>query len=122
MAALIVPINDYSPVYQGDTGNAFIIQVLHLNGYLSILGATITMVMQSVSDPTIFHTCDPTKWTIDSLDNGRASYAYQTADVAIADSWKMWIKIVLSSGRVVHVDDGKGSPIILVVLPLPSGV
>jgi len=121
MSALIVPINDYSPIYQLDTGNAFVIQVLHLNGYLSILGATITMVMQSVSDPTIFHTCAG-PWSIDSLDNGRASYAYQTADVAVADSWKMWIKVVLASGRIVHVDDGKGNPIILVVLPLPSGV
>lgn len=117
----VIPVNDYSPIFQGDTGNNLTIYVAHVNGFKSILGSTITMVMQSVSDPTIFQVCDPTKWTIDPLDNGKATYAYQTADVAVADSWYMWIKIVIG-GNPIHVDDGKGNPIILVIKPLPVGV
>lgn len=117
----VIPINDYSPVYQGDTGNPFVIYVAQLNGFKSILGATITMVMQSVSDPTIFKTCTG-PWNVDPADSGKASYGFQAGDVDTADSWKMWIKIVLASGKVIHPDDGKGSPIVLVILPLPSGV
>lgn len=116
----IVPVNDYSPIYQGDTGTPFSIYVAQKNGFKSILGATITMVMQSVSNPTVFQTCTG-PWLIDPSDNGRASYTYQAADVAVADSFKMWVKIVLN-GKPIHVDDGNGNPVVLVILPLPSGV
>lgn len=116
----VIPVNDYSPILQGDTGNPFSIYVAQKNGFKSILGATITMVMQSVTNPLTLQTCTG-PWAIDPSDNGKASYTYQAADVAIADSWKMWIKIVIG-GKPVHVDDGTGNPIVLVILPLPSGV
>ena len=116
----IIPVNDYSPIFQGDTGNPFSVYVAQKNGFMKILGATITMVMQSATDPTTFQTCSG-PWAINPLNNGQASYSYQIADVAIADTWKMWIKIVLNN-LPVHVDDGAGNPIVLVILPLPSGV
>jgi hypothetical protein len=116
----IIPINDYSPIYQFDTGNPFVIYVAQANGFKSILGATITMHMQNVDNPATIQTCSGT-WTIDPLDNGKASYAYQASDVAVAGSWYMWINIAIS-GRNVHVDDGNGMPIVLVILPLPVGV
>jgi hypothetical protein len=116
----IIPINDYSPIFQGDTGNPFVIYVAQANGFKSILGATITMHMQSVTNPATIQACSGA-WTADPLDNGKASYAYQAADVAIADSWYMWISITIS-GKSVHVDDGNGLPIILKILPLPVGV
>lgn len=116
----IIPVNDYSPIYQFDTGNPFSIYVAQANGFKSILGATITMHMQSVTNPATIQTCTGT-WTIDPLDTGKASYTYQAGDVAIADSWYMWINIAIG-GKNVHVDDGNGLPIVLVIKPLPVGV
>jgi hypothetical protein len=117
---LIVPIDDYSPIYVGDTSNPFIIQVLHKNGYESILGATITMHMQNVDDPSTIKTCSGA-WSVDVGDNGKASYQYQSADVDTAGNWYMWVKIIIG-GKTVHPDDGAGKPKILVILPLPTGV
>lgn len=116
----VIPINDYSPIFQFDTGNPLSIYVAQANGFKSILGATITMVMQSVDNPATLKTCTGT-WSIDSLDTGKASYAYQAGDVSDVGSWYMWIKIAIG-GKNVHVDDGQGSPIILVIKPLPVGV
>ncbi len=116
----IVPIDDFSPIMQGDIGNPFVIQVLNKSGKIvSILGATITMKMQSLTDPTIIKTCMG-PWTIDPSDNGKASYGYQAGDVNAADSWKMLIKI-MQGGKPIHPDDGKGNPKILVINPLPTG-
>jgi len=116
----IVPVDDFSPIIQGDTGNPFVIQVLNKSGKIvSILGATITMKMQSVSDPTIIKTCMG-PWQIDVSDNGKASYGYQAGDVNTADSWLMLIKIVLN-GKPIHPDDSKGNFKILVINPLPTG-
>lgn len=116
----IVPMNDYSPIFVGDVGNPFSIQVLTKSGKIvSILGATITMKMQSVTNPAIIKTCTG-PWTIDPADNGKASYGYQANDVNTADSWFMIIKIVLNS-KPIHPDDGNGNPMVLVINPLPTG-
>lgn len=121
--SIIIPIDDYSPIMQGDTGNTFSIYVVHKNGFQSIVGSTITMHMQNVDDPSDIKTCNGT-WIIDSSDNGKASYQYQDADVDTPGSWYMWVKIVLSNGGIIHPDDGTGSglPKILVIKPLPNGV
>jgi hypothetical protein len=119
MTSIIVPIDDYSPIFQLDTGNPFIIRVLHKNGSMDLTGATITMKMQSVSDPTITKTCMG-PWVI-APDGQTASYGYQANDVNTADSWYMWIKIVKNS-EPVHPDDGGGTPKILVIKPLQSGL
>lgn len=94
----VVPIDDYSPIFVGDTGTPFSIQVLQKNGFKSILGATISMTMQNVEDPSIIKVCGP-NWTIDSSDNGKASYAYDAGDVDTAGSWKMWVKIALNEKK-----------------------
>lgn len=117
--ATVIPIDDYSPIYQNDTGNPFSIYVAHKNGYMSILGAVITMKMRNISTGAI-KTCAGS-WTIDSNDNGKAYYQYQSGDVDTAGSWEMWVTITKNS-LPVHVDDGTGNPKILVILPLPSGV
>jgi hypothetical protein len=120
---LIVPVDDYSPIYCGDTGNPFSIFVVHKNGFQSILDSTITMHMQDVDNPAMIKTCNGV-WDIDPSDNGRATYTYQPSDVDTSGSWYMWVKIVLANGGVIHPDDGTGSgkPKILVINPLPSGV
>jgi hypothetical protein len=118
--SLVVPIDDFTPIFVGDIANPFSIQILHENGFLSILGATITMKMQNVDSPATIKTCSGS-WSIDASDNGKASYTYQAADVDTIGNWYMWVKIVIG-GKTVHPDDGTGVPKILVILPLPTGV
>jgi hypothetical protein len=77
--------------------------------------------MQNVDDPSTIKTCTG-PWTIDPADNGKASYQYQAADVDTPGLWRMWIKIVLPNGGILHPDNGQGSPKVLVINPLPSGV
>lgn len=116
----VIPVNDFSPIFAGDTGNPFSIYVAQKNGFKSILGAIITMHMQLVTNPATIQTCSG-PWIIDSADTGKAAYTYQAADVATAGSWYMWINITMGS-KPLHVDDGNGNPIILTILPLPIGV
>lgn len=121
--ATVIPVDDYSPINVGDTGNSFSVYVAHKNGFESILGATITMSMQNVDSPNVIKACTG-PWTIDSNDTGKAHYQYQAEDVDTAGNWYMWVKIVLPNGNPIHPDDGTGSglPKILVIKPLPTGV
>lgn len=120
--SIVIPIDDYSPILQGDTGSPFSVFVAHKNGFLSIVDADISMTMQNVEDPSIIKVCNGV-WTIDSSDNGRASYQYEDEDVDAVGSWKMWVKVVID-GHTIHPDDGTGTgqPKILVIESLPEGV
>lgn len=116
--SVVVPIDDYSPIFQGDTANPFIVQIKSINGdYEDLTGSTITMKMQNVDDPSIIKTCNG-PWTISGT---KASYAYQTEDVDTVGEWKMWVKVVQSNGTV-HPDDGKGEVKVLEINPLPEGI
>ncbi len=116
----IVSVDYFSPVFVGDIGNPLCIQVLHKDGSIvSILGATISMEMQSVTNPATIKVCTA-PWVINPENDGRAFYRFQPGDVDTVDSWYMWIKIVIG-GRVVHLDDGAGNVKILVILPIPVG-
>lgn len=121
MASIVVPADDYSPIIQGDTGNPFIIRVLHKNGYQDLTGATITMKMQNANDLTIIKTCVG-PWVI-APDGKSASYGYQPNDVNTDGNWYMWIKIVINGG-IVHPDDGSNNaaPKMLVIKPLQPGL
>ena len=115
----VIPVDDYSPIFVGDTGNPFSIYVAHKNGFMSLIGSTITMKLYNAATNTI-KTCTGT-WVIDPADNGKASYTFQSGDVDTAGSWQIWIKILLG-GNPIHVDDGTGNPKILVINALPTGV
>jgi len=117
--ATVIPVDDYSPIFQNDTGNPFSIYVAHKNGFMSILGATITMKLFNAAT-NVIKTCTGA-WNIDSNDTGKASYTFQAGDVDTAGSWQIWITIT-KGGLPIHVDDGSGNAKILVILPLPSGV
>jgi hypothetical protein len=118
--ATVVPMDDYSPILQGDTGKPLVIQVLHINGPETLTGTAISMSMQNVDNPENIKVCNG-PWNFDPDDSSKAFYQYQDADVDTPGSWLLWIKILIN-GRPVHPDDGKGSPKILVIEPLPSGV
>jgi hypothetical protein len=117
---IVVHIDDYSPIRKGDTGNRFIIQVIHENGYEDLSGATLSMTMQNVDDPDTIKVCNGS-WSIDSVNTYKASYQYQPEDVDEVGNWYMWVKIV-KNGVPIHPDDGKGEAKILEIKPLPDGV
>jgi len=115
----VIPIDDFSPIFVGDVGNPFSIYVAHKNGYMSLIGTTITMKLFNATTNTLKTCTGP--WTIDPLDTGKASYQYQAGDVDTVGSWQIWIKILLGVNPI-HVDDGTGNPKILVINALPTGV
>lgn len=117
--ATIIPADDYSPRFQGDTAKPLVVRVVHINGVEDLTGATFSLSMQSVEDPDIIKMCTG-PWDVSSE---TAIYSYQPEDVDTVGSWKLWIKMVID-GDTGHLDDGKGEgePKVLVIKPLPSGV
>lgn len=104
-------IDDFSPIYQGDTGAPFNPVFTHLDGSpVSLSGATITMKMENHAGTII--TCVGT-WTITDAINGKASYAYTSTDVATVGVWLLYITITIA-GKPVHADTKT-----LEILPAP---
>ncbi len=98
--------DDYSPIYQGDTGAPFNPVFTHIGDgtAVNLTGATISMKMQGVSagESGTVITCTGT-WTITDATNGKASYAYTSTDVATIGVWLMYITITIA-GKPVHAD------------------
>lgn len=108
--------DDYSPIYQGDTGAPFDATFQHADGTsVSLTGATITMKMQGVSatESGTVITCAGT-WTITSASTGEASYAYTSTDVGTVGLWAMYITITIA-GKPIHADIKY-----LQILPIPA--
>lgn len=94
---------DFSPIYQSDTGAAFAPQFLHADGTpVNLTGATISMKMQSQDTPATVITCTGT-WTIDDAVNGKAHYAYAPTDVATVGMWILFV-VVTIGGKPAHAD------------------
>lgn len=113
--------DDFSPIYQGDTGAPLAPQFLHKdNSPFNLSGATISMKMQLVASPGAIgetvgtiKTCSPSNWTIDDATNGKAHYQYQSTDVDTVGTWNLFITITIG-GSPVHSDTKQ-----LVILPAP---
>jgi hypothetical protein len=96
--------DDYSPIYQNDTGAMFNPQFVRANGsYVNLTDATITMRMVNINDASDVHVAAGT-WTIDSdPTTGKASYAYDASDVAVVGIRKLFISITVG-GKPIHAD------------------
>jgi hypothetical protein len=93
-------LEDYTPIFTGDTGAKFAPSFQHLDGSpVSLVGMTISMKMQD-QDGNL-KTCSGT-WTVDDAANGLAHYQYQTADVNQAGIWTLYIVLTNGSGQPVH--------------------
>lgn len=116
----IASVDRFSPINVGDTGNPLCVQILYGDGSIaSILGATISMELQSATNPAIIKACTG-QWVTDPTNNGKASFAYSAQDVNTVDLWRMWIKILIGN-KPLHATDGAGNPKILEIIPLPAG-
>lgn len=96
-------IEDYSPIFCGDTGAPFapVFQTLDENG------KTIAYDLTGTSISTIAVDADGTiktwngTWTTDDAVNGRAHYNYQSVDVDTAGIWKVYT-ILTKNGKPLH--------------------
>lgn len=97
--------DDFSPVSVGDTAAPFNPTFQYSDGTaVNLAGATITMKLQGISAGNSGTTTTCTGiWSITDAPNGKASYAYTSADVATAGLWNMFITITIS-GKPVHAD------------------
>ena len=118
-------VEDFSPIYVGDTGAPFNQIFLRKDGSPeNLTGATISMKMQqvisigTVAEPTgVVKTASGT-WLIDDAANGITHYIYASGDVDTAGTWNLYIVITIG-GKPLHGDNGNGSPKQLVILPAP---
>ena len=92
-------IDDFSPMYVGDTLVPFAPVFQYANGgFFNLTNATITMKMQD-QDGNL-KTCSGS-WTIDDPVNGKAHYQWQSADVNTAGTWNLYITVTVT-GATVH--------------------
>lgn len=106
MSSVSIIDDDYSPIYQGDTGQPFapIFVVKQSNGTwgaFNLTGAVIAMKMQDVTFGTIKVCTGP--WSIDNAAAGQAHYQWQAADVSTPGDWNLYITITIG-GLPVHAD------------------
>lgn len=96
-----LPIEDYTPIYVGDTGAIFAPLFLDkTNNTINLTGATLTTRMTNGST---IKTWDPTKWTIDDAPGGKAHYSYQAGDVDTPGDWMVQTTVTIG-GKPVHTD------------------
>lgn len=95
-------IEDYSPIYRGDTGSPLIPQFSYKDGSaVNLTGATITMKMED-SGGNVKTALGI--WTIDDAINGLAHYNYASTDVDEVGMWTLFITVTIG-GKPVHADE-----------------
>src|SRR5260221_7267965 len=96
-----LPVEDFSPVYVGDT--AAIFAPLFLDGGNNTINLTGATLSTRMTNGTTVKTWDPTKWVIDDAPGGRAHYNYQAGDVDTADRWRVQTTVTIG-GKPIHTD------------------
>jgi hypothetical protein len=105
-------IEDYSPIYVGNTLIPFAPQFKHKNGApFSLSGATLSLKMRNTSSGEV-KVCNGA-WTIQDAANGLAFYKYQAADVNEPGTWELWAAATVSG------DTANADPKILVIKEAP---
>lgn len=103
----ITSIDDYSPIYIGDTLIPFATQFWQWSESsgqyepFNLTGLTISMKMQEANGEV--QTCTA-NWIVDSAVNGKAHYPWNSADVATPGVWTLYITLTNTGGQAVHTD------------------
>lgn len=107
-------VEDYSPLYVGDTQVSFAPVFQHKDGSaVNLLGATFGMKMVNEDVPVVTTKTCSGSWVIDDAANGKAHYQWQSADVNTPGTWTLYITITIG-GLPVHPD-----PKIVEILAVP---
>jgi hypothetical protein len=95
-------IEDYSPIYAGDTASPLVAQFSYKDGSaVNLTGATISMKME---DSAGNEKAASGTWTIDDVTGGNAHYNYANADVNEVGMWTLFITITIG-GKPEHADE-----------------
>lgn len=103
----ITSVDDFSPMFRGDTGNPlrpqFWIWDNDLKKYVprDLTGLTPSLKMIDADGQEKNCTGD---WTIDNELQGQAHYQWQSTDVDTVGVWTLFIALTDSDSRVVHAD------------------
>ena len=94
-------VEDYSPIFVGDTGALFSPSFQHKDGSaVNLAGATLSLKMQDTLGDL---KTGVGTWTIDDPTNGLAHYNYAAADVSQAGTWTLYVTITIG-GLPLHAD------------------
>ena len=97
---MTVVIDDFSPMYVGDTLIPFAPIFQHRDGSnFDLTGATLSMKMLSATGTKV---CSGV-WVIDNATSGKAHYPWQAGDVDTAGIWTLYVEITVG-GQFVHAD------------------
>lgn len=95
-------IDDFSPMYAGDTLSPFSPQFNHKDGSpVDLTAATITLVM--VCSAPFSRQVGTGTWVIDNATAGQAHYNWSSADVATPGTWAIQVEITVG-GEPLHFD------------------
>lgn len=95
-------IDDFSPMFVGDTLPPFAPTFLYKDGTaLNLTGATFSMKMQEQTTGVV-KTCGGA-WTIDDAANGKAHYSWQAVDTNTPGNWRLYVTITIGGGSQ-HAD------------------
>ncbi len=96
-----LPVEDYSPIYTGDTLAIFAPLFLDAtNNTINLTGASLSTRM---TNGTTVKTWNPANWTIDDAPGGKAHYNYQAGDIDTAGEWTVQTTITIG-GKPIHTD------------------
>lgn len=102
----ITSVDDFSPVFEGDTLIPFSPQFWQWSSTSSTyvpLDITSLTPSMKMTDGTTTKTCSGT-WTKTDATNGKASYQWQSADVDTPGTWTLYITLTDGSGHAAHTD------------------
>lgn len=99
---------DYSPLWQGDTGTPFAPMFQKIDPTsgdlvpVNLTGLTLSMKMKEKETGVIKVCSGP--WTIDDAAGGQAHYDWQDSDVDTAGIWLLQVLCTNGAGKVIHAD------------------
>lgn len=94
-------IDDYSPMYEGDTLPALVCQFQAKDfSAINLSGATFSLVLVS---STGTRKVGAGTWTIDNAAAGQAHYTWDPTDTSQAGSWNLQVAMTIS-GQTQHFD------------------
>lgn len=92
--------DDYLPMYVGDTLNPLSVQFQCADrSAINLTSATLTLVLAAGGTSQV----GTGIWTIDDAAAGQAHYDWSDADVAVAGTYQLQVKITIG-GKSVHTD------------------
>lgn len=96
-------LEDYSPIYAGDTAIPFVPQFINAEGPVPLANVTLSMIMVDINTNVRTVCTGPWLITADNAPLGIAQYTWQAAEVSTPGVKNLQIELTIG-GAVVHTD------------------